>query len=86
MKHRHHHNFNFIKEISKVTKPISHQIQISYPKVSHDLGSVLKGTAHTITTVTGQVGHTIEATSNSLAIPLAIGAVCLVGFFIMKNK
>ena len=86
MKHRHRHNFNFIKEISKVTKPIAPEVQKSYPRVSHDLGSVLKGTAHTITTVTGQTTHALESTASSLSIPLAIGAVCLVGFFIMKNK
>ena len=80
MKHRHRHNFNFIKEISKVTKPIAHQVQISYPKVSHDLGSVLKGGSNMVTTVTGQASHSLESATSSLAIPLAIAAVVAVVF------
>jgi len=87
MKHRHHTpHINFIKEISKITKPIAHQVQISYPKVSHDLGSVLKGGSNMVTTVTGQASHSLESATSSLAIPLAIAAVVAVGFLIYKNK
>ena len=65
MKHRHRHNFNFIQEISKVT----HEVQKGYPRVSHDLGSVVSGGAHMVTTVTGQASHSLESATSSLAPP-----------------
>ena len=85
-KHHHHHKINFLKDIGHITKPIQHEIQKSYPRITHDLASVLKGGSQTIEHVTSTIGHTITSSSNSLAIPLAIGGCILAAFLIYKNK
>jgi hypothetical protein len=83
-KHK-HHNFNFIKTFSPVTKSIKHEIIRSTPRIEKDVGSVLKGVGHTITTITGQVDHSISSTSSSLSLPLAIvGGIVLI-YFITKK-
>ena len=82
----HSHKIHFLRDIGQITKPIAHEIQKSYPRVSHDLGSILKGGSQTIENVTSTIGHTITSTSSSLSIPLAIGGCILVAFIIYKNK
>jgi hypothetical protein len=71
MTHHKHHTNSFIRDLGKITKPVSHIIETGIHSVEH---------------VASAPFNAIEKSAGSLSMPLVIGGIAVLAFVIMQNR
>ncbi len=78
--HKHSYTMNnFIHDVGKVTKPVTHLLTPVTKTVNKDF-------LHVVDTNAGMVNNAVNKTTSNLSLPLVIGGVAVLAFIMTQRR